>query len=178
MEALTNWVALSSGTGANGVTQVPGALLDLLRDPGLASAMGRRGRRAAERFSIEQHVEGLLVRLLVRARGDGALGALGGLFRVHAGRRRGGLLGGRPRGARAARLGGERAAVEALGVLVDDPGDPADVHRRRDAHGQQCHEHHRQGDQPRAATTTAPPDGDVLLRGAGAGVRGAAHVGS
>ena len=32
--ALTNWVALSSGHGANGVTQVPGALLDLLRELG------------------------------------------------------------------------------------------------------------------------------------------------
>ena len=31
MDALTNWVALSSGNGANGVTQVPGALLDLDR---------------------------------------------------------------------------------------------------------------------------------------------------
>ena len=31
MDALTNWVALSSGNGDNGVTQVPGALLDLLR---------------------------------------------------------------------------------------------------------------------------------------------------
>lgn len=34
MDALNNWVALSSGTGANGVTQVPGALLDLLRELG------------------------------------------------------------------------------------------------------------------------------------------------
>jgi len=34
MEALTNWVALSSGNGDNGVTQVPGALLDLLKNLG------------------------------------------------------------------------------------------------------------------------------------------------
>ncbi|MBF4548075.1 hypothetical protein IRY31_08320 [Corynebacterium afermentans subsp. lipophilum] len=34
MNALTNWYALSSGSGDNGVTQVPGALLDLLRELG------------------------------------------------------------------------------------------------------------------------------------------------
>ena len=34
MDALTNWVALSSGNGDNDVTQVPGALLDLLRELG------------------------------------------------------------------------------------------------------------------------------------------------
>lgn len=34
MEALNNWVALSSGTGANGVTKVPGALLGLLKTLG------------------------------------------------------------------------------------------------------------------------------------------------
>lgn len=34
MNALTNWVALSSGNGDNNVTQVPGALLDLLRELG------------------------------------------------------------------------------------------------------------------------------------------------
>lgn len=34
MNALTNWYALSSGNGDNGVTQVPGALLDLLRELG------------------------------------------------------------------------------------------------------------------------------------------------
>lgn len=28
--AIDNWAALSSGSGANGVSQVPGALLDLL----------------------------------------------------------------------------------------------------------------------------------------------------
>lgn len=32
--AIDNWVALSSGNGANDVTQVPGALLDLLADFG------------------------------------------------------------------------------------------------------------------------------------------------
>ena len=40
MEALTNWVALSSGNGANGVTQVPGALVELLGNFGvLAGAL-------------------------------------------------------------------------------------------------------------------------------------------
>ena len=34
MDAINNWYALSSGNGANGVTQVPGALLDLLRELG------------------------------------------------------------------------------------------------------------------------------------------------
>ncbi|MCT1370172.1 hypothetical protein M3701_08370 [Corynebacterium mucifaciens] len=29
-QAINNWVALSSGNGENGITQVPGALLDLL----------------------------------------------------------------------------------------------------------------------------------------------------
>lgn len=29
-QAIDNWVALSSGSGENGVSQVPGALLDLL----------------------------------------------------------------------------------------------------------------------------------------------------
>jgi len=42
MEALTNWVALSSGNGANGVTQVPGALVELLGNLGeLSEAMGK-----------------------------------------------------------------------------------------------------------------------------------------
>ena len=40
--ALTNWVALSSGNGANGVTQVPGALVELLGNLGeLSEAMGK-----------------------------------------------------------------------------------------------------------------------------------------
>ena len=34
MEFLTNWNALSSGDGANGVTKVPGALLGLLKTLG------------------------------------------------------------------------------------------------------------------------------------------------
>ena len=34
MEFLTNWNALSSGNGANGVTKVPGALLGLLKTLG------------------------------------------------------------------------------------------------------------------------------------------------
>ena len=29
-QAIDNWVSLSSGDGANGISQVPGALLDLL----------------------------------------------------------------------------------------------------------------------------------------------------
>ena len=42
MEALTNWVALSSGNGANGVTQVPGALVELLGNLGeLAEAVSK-----------------------------------------------------------------------------------------------------------------------------------------
>mgnify|MGYP007033160267 CR=1 FL=1 len=42
MEALTNWVALSSGNGANDVTQVPGALVELLGNLGeLSEAMGK-----------------------------------------------------------------------------------------------------------------------------------------
>ena len=42
MEALTNWVALSSGTGANGITKVPGALVELLGNLGeLSEAMGK-----------------------------------------------------------------------------------------------------------------------------------------
>ena len=42
MEALTNWVALSSGNGANGVTQVPGALVELLGNLGeLAEALSK-----------------------------------------------------------------------------------------------------------------------------------------
>ncbi|MCG7273839.1 hypothetical protein MHJ82_05805 [Corynebacterium afermentans] len=40
MEALNNWVALSSGTGENGVTKVPGALVELLGNLGeLAGAV-------------------------------------------------------------------------------------------------------------------------------------------
>ena len=40
MEALNNWVALSSGTGDNGVTKVPGALIELLGNLGeLAGAV-------------------------------------------------------------------------------------------------------------------------------------------
>ena len=43
MDALNNWVALSSGTGANGVTQVPGALVELLGNLGeLAEAVAQR----------------------------------------------------------------------------------------------------------------------------------------
>lgn len=34
MEFLTNWNALSSGNGDNGVTKVPGALLGLLKTLG------------------------------------------------------------------------------------------------------------------------------------------------
>lgn len=34
IDAIDNWVALSSGNGANGVSQVPGALLDLLAEFG------------------------------------------------------------------------------------------------------------------------------------------------
>ena len=42
MDALTNWVALSSGNGDNGVTQIPGALLDLLGNLGeLAEALSK-----------------------------------------------------------------------------------------------------------------------------------------
>ena len=42
MEALTNWFALSSGNGANGITQVPGALVELLGNLGeLSEAMGK-----------------------------------------------------------------------------------------------------------------------------------------
>lgn len=42
MEALNNWVALSSGTGANGVTKVPGALIELLGNLGeLAEAVSK-----------------------------------------------------------------------------------------------------------------------------------------
>ncbi|MBA1838168.1 hypothetical protein HMA55_09770 [Corynebacterium sp. zg-913] len=42
MEALNNWVALSSGTGANGVTKVPGALVELLGNLGeLAEAVSK-----------------------------------------------------------------------------------------------------------------------------------------
>lgn len=46
MDALTNWVALSSGSGkgANGaeITQVPGALVELLGNLGeLAEALGK-----------------------------------------------------------------------------------------------------------------------------------------
>lgn len=42
MNALTNWVALSSGTGANGITKVPGALIELLGNLGeLSEAMGK-----------------------------------------------------------------------------------------------------------------------------------------
>ena len=44
--ALTNWVALSSGNGANGVTQVPGALLDLLRE------LGKLAGNIAELFGL------------------------------------------------------------------------------------------------------------------------------
>lgn len=40
MEALTNWVALSSGNGDNGITRVPGALIELLGNLGeLAGAV-------------------------------------------------------------------------------------------------------------------------------------------
>lgn len=42
MDALNNWVALSSGTGANGVTKVPGALVELLGNLGeLAEAVSK-----------------------------------------------------------------------------------------------------------------------------------------
>ena len=42
MEALNNWVALSSGTGENGVTKVPGALVELLGNLGdLAEAVSK-----------------------------------------------------------------------------------------------------------------------------------------
>ena len=42
MEALTNWVALSSGNGDNGITQVPGALVELLGNLGdLAEAVSK-----------------------------------------------------------------------------------------------------------------------------------------
>ena len=42
MEALTNWVALSSGNGDNGITRVPGALVELLGNLGeLSEAMGK-----------------------------------------------------------------------------------------------------------------------------------------
>lgn len=42
MEALNNWVALSSGNGANSITQVPGALVELLGNLGeLSEAMGK-----------------------------------------------------------------------------------------------------------------------------------------
>ena len=42
MDALTNWVALSSGNGDNDVTQIPGALLDLLGNLGeLAGAISK-----------------------------------------------------------------------------------------------------------------------------------------
>lgn len=42
MDALTNWVALSSGNGDNDVTQIPGALLDLLGNFGeLAEAISK-----------------------------------------------------------------------------------------------------------------------------------------
>lgn len=33
-QAINNWVSLSSGNGEHGITQVPGALLDLLADFG------------------------------------------------------------------------------------------------------------------------------------------------
>lgn len=40
MEALTSWVALSSGNGDNGITRVPGALIELLGNLGdLAGAV-------------------------------------------------------------------------------------------------------------------------------------------
>ncbi|SIQ09903.1 hypothetical protein CAFEA_09580 [Corynebacterium afermentans subsp. afermentans] len=40
MDALTNWVALSSGNGDNGITRVPGALIELLGNLGeLAGAV-------------------------------------------------------------------------------------------------------------------------------------------
>ena len=42
MDALNNWVALSSGTGENGVTKVPGALVELLGNLGdLAEAVSK-----------------------------------------------------------------------------------------------------------------------------------------
>ena len=42
MEALTNWVALSSGNGDNDITQVPGALVELLGNLGdLAEAVSK-----------------------------------------------------------------------------------------------------------------------------------------
>ena len=42
MEALNNWVALSSGTGDNDVTKVPGALVELLGNLGdLAEAVSK-----------------------------------------------------------------------------------------------------------------------------------------